>query len=67
MDIWELDVEDDGSYTFQESIEDQDPQNPSDCTVTLELRRWIEGDVATDFKGGYTEAKRMDGLTFNYE
>jgi len=67
VDIWELDVEDDGSYTFQESIQDADPQNPSDCTVTLELRRWIEGDVANEFKGGYTEAKRMDGLTFNYE
>jgi hypothetical protein len=67
VDIWELDVEDDGSYTFQESIEDFDPQNPSDCTVSLELRRWIQGDVASDFKGGYTEAKRMDGLTFNYE
>jgi hypothetical protein len=67
VDIWELDVEDDGNYTFQESIEDIDPQNPTDCTVSLELRRWIEGDVASEFKGGYTEAKRMDGLTFNYE
>ena len=67
VDIWELDVEDDGNYTFQEAIEDFDPQNPSDCTVGLELRRWIEGDVASEFKGGYTEAKRMDGLTFNYE
>lgn len=66
-DIWELDVEDDGNYTFQEAIEDFDPQNPSNCTVTLELRRWIEGDVASDFKNGYTEAKRMDGLTFDFE
>ena len=66
-DIWELDVEDDGNYVFQETLEDFDPQNPTDCTVSLELRRWIEGDVSTDFKSGYTEAKRMDGLTFNYE
>lgn len=66
-DIWELDVEDDGNYVFQETLEDFDPQNPADCTVALELRRWIDGDVAADFKSGYTEAKRMDGLTFNYE
>lgn len=67
QDIWEMDVEDDGNYTFQEAIEDFEPQNPADCTVSLELRRWIEGKVAADFKGGYTEAKRMDGLTFKYE
>ena len=67
LDIWELDVEDDGNYVFQKSIQDANPQNPSACTVTLELRRWIDGDVASEFKSGYTEAKRMDGLTFNYE
>jgi hypothetical protein len=67
QDIWELDVEDNGNYLFQDTIQDFDPQNPDTCTVTLELRRVVEGDVAAEFKSGYTEAKRMDGLTFNYQ
>jgi hypothetical protein len=65
-DIWDMENLDDGEHVLPELV-DIDPQNPSDCTVSLELRRWVGGDVAAEFKGGYTEAKRMDGLTFNYE
>ena len=65
-DIWDMDNLDDGNHVLPE-LKDFDPQNPSDCTVSLELRRWVSGDVAAEFKDGYTEAKRMDGLTFNYE
>ncbi len=64
--IGELDKEDDGEYQLS-ALEDFDPQDPTECTVTLELRRWVEGDVASDFQDGYTEAKRMDAVTFNYE
>jgi hypothetical protein len=65
-DIWDLENLDDGEHVLPE-LADSDPQNPTDCTVSLELRRWIEGDVSAEFKGGYTEAKRMDGVTFDYE
>jgi hypothetical protein len=65
-DKWIYNQEDDGSYQMP-ALEDQNPQNPTDCTIGLQIRRIFLGDVAQDFKDGYTEGKGIDAVTLNYQ
>lgn len=62
----ELEVEDDGDYLMP-PLQDLDPQNPQDCSLYLELRRWQGGSVNQAFQDGYTEAKRMDAIDLLYQ
>lgn len=65
-DIWDLDNTDSGEHTLSE-LQDSNPQNPTGCTITLELRRVSRGNVATEFEDGQTEGKRIDSVPFSYE
>jgi hypothetical protein len=65
-DKWIFEKPDTGSYTLP-ALEDQDPNNPEACTIGLQIRRIVEGNVAQDFKDGETEGKGIDIVELAYQ